>query len=62
MVRLYCFLRLNLNTIIFVAASVLGDGALHAGIGQRRASRHFVGIVHHRQHAAEFHLGADIAR
>src|ERR1700722_1122646 len=46
----------------FFAASVFGDGGLHARPCQRRAGRHFVGIVHHRQHALELHFRADIAR
>src|SRR5579871_2850700 len=45
----------------FIAAAVTCDGALHFGVGERGAGDQLVRIVHHGQHAPEFHLGPHVA-
>ena len=60
MVRLYCFLRLNLKTRILsprpCAVMVPRTRAAFTASPYRKAS-----VVRHSQHAVEFHLRADIA-
>ena len=54
--RLYCFLRLNLNTRIFLARPLADDGGLHfAGIS---AGQQFAAVLEDGQ-GGKFDFGAD---
>src|ERR1700686_277312 len=43
------------------AASMSGNGALHARLPQLGPGDNFVRVVHNREHATEFDLSADVA-
>src|SRR6266853_1526795 len=58
---LILLLALELEHQNLVATAMGGDGALHARLAEGGAGYDFVRIVHHRQHAAELDLGADVA-